>query len=74
MQYPTETIFTSEQKNLIFENMSSGVVLVNENEEITYTNSAFNKIFQITSEKLNGSSFREIFLQNKKNQIGRAHV
>ncbi len=67
MQYPTETIFTSEQKNLIFENMSSGVVLINENEEITYANSAFTKIFQTTSEKLNGSSFREAFLQNKKN-------
>ncbi len=67
MQYPTETIFTSEQKNLIFENMSSGVVLVNENETITYTNSAFANIFQTTSNELNGASFREIFLQNKKN-------
>lgn len=67
MQYPTETMFTSEQKNLIFENMSSGVVLINENEEITYTNSAFAKIFQTTSKEINGVSFREFFLQNKKN-------
>lgn len=68
MEYPSETIFTSEQKELIFENMSDGVMLVNTDGEITYMNSACARILHVNQKDMPGTSFSEIFLQNKKNR------
>lgn len=68
MEFLTDSIFTSEQKNMIFENMSDGILMINENDEITYLNSACAKILQVTADEITGHSFRETFLQNKKNR------
>lgn len=68
MEYLTENIFTSEQKNMIFENMSDGVLLINEQGRITYLNSACADILHVSAEEMTGSSFQETFLQDRKNR------
>jgi PAS domain S-box-containing protein len=61
-------ILSPEQTNLIFDNMSDGVILVDENETISYINSAGASLFHMTQEEALGASFSELFLQNKKNR------
>lgn len=68
MEYMTESIFTSEQQNMIFENMSDGILMINEQGEISYLNSACAHILQVQPEEITGSSFQETFLQNRKNR------
>lgn len=67
MEALAENFFTSEQKNLIFENMSDGVLMIDEEGKISYLNSACAKILQVSAEEVKGTSFRETFLGNKKN-------
>lgn len=60
---------TPSQKNMIFENMSDGVMTVNSAGIITYLNSACMKIFDITNiNEIMGKAFHEIFMSNKKNR------
>lgn len=61
-------ILTSEQKEMIFENISDGVITINTQGQITYVNSACTAIFDMTSEDLLEHSFQDIFLTNKKNK------
>lgn len=59
---------SAPQKDIIFKNMSDGIMTVNEKGEITYVNAALLEIFQIENEeKIIGKSFVNIFLKNKKN-------
>ena len=60
---------TSEQKDMIFENMSDGIMTVDNEGKITYYNSACKKIFDIdTDTDIIGTSFAEQFLSNSKNR------
>lgn len=63
-----KSLLTKEQTDLIFENMSDGVMMVNEEGIITYINSACAHIFHISPEEAIQSSFTELFLQNRKNR------
>ena len=68
MSNPIEGLLTKEQTDLIFNNMSDGVIMVNEEGIITYMNSASAAIFHIDAEDAIQKSFNDIFLQNKKNR------
>lgn len=68
MEFLTDSIFTSEQKNMIFENMSDGILMINENSEVTYLNSACARILHVSADEVTGCSFPETFLQNRKNR------
>lgn len=62
-------IFTSEQKEHIFENMSDGVMLINSAGMITYLNSACENMFELNkNENVTGKFFSDVFLSNKKNR------
>lgn len=59
---------STPQKNMIFKNMSDGIMTVNEKGDITYVNAALLKIFHIEKEEdILGKPFAKIFLKNKKN-------
>lgn len=72
-----QTELTSEQKNaglsslqkdMIFKNMSDGIMTVNEEREITYVNAALLEIFHIEKEEdILGKTFENYFMKNKKN-------
>ena len=68
MSNPIEGLLTKEQTDLIFNNMSDGVIMVNEEGIITYMNSASAAIFHIDAEDAIQKPFNDIFLQNKKNR------
>lgn len=62
-------IISAEQKNMIFENMSDGVITLDSAGRITYCNSACCKILKISAiSDILGQSFPELFLKNKKNR------
>lgn len=63
-----ETLLTTEQQNLIFDNMSDGVMMIDAEGQISYINSACSKIFHLEEEEILQNSFEEFFLQNKKNR------
>lgn len=62
------SILSSQQKEKIFENMSDGIMTVNNKGQITYMNSACERIFGTPLDKLQNQSFEELFLSNKKNK------
>ena len=66
MSNPIEGLLTKEQTDLIFNNMSDGVIMVNEEGIITYMNSASATIFHVNAEEAIQKPFTDIFLQNKK--------
>ena len=68
MSNPIEGLLTKEQTDLIFNNMSDGVIMVNEEGIITYMNSASATIFHVNAEEAIQKPFTDIFLQNKKNR------
>lgn len=68
MSNPIEGLLTKEQTDLIFNNMSDGVIMVNEEGIITYMNSASAAIFHVDAEDAIQKPFNDIFLQNKKNR------
>ena len=59
---------SSYQNERIFENMSDGIMTINQNGSITYMNSACEQIFGITLADLENKSFEDVFLNNKKNK------
>ncbi|MDD7403375.1 MAG: CPBP family glutamic-type intramembrane protease [Butyribacter sp.] len=61
-------VLSSAQKDMVFENMSDGVITVNAAGDITYMNSACETIFNIQIADFENKSFQECFLQNKKNK------
>lgn len=61
-------ILSAHQKEKVFENMSDGIMTVNEKGRITYMNSACEKIFGLPFSELKNQSFEETFLNNKKNR------
>lgn len=67
MSNQNNALLTAEQTELIFENMSDGVMMVNDEGQITYLNSACAKIFHVAPEEVLGHSFSDVFLQNKRN-------
>ena len=69
MSNPLDGLLTKEQTDLVFDNMSDGVIMVNEDGIITYINSACAKIFHISAETAIQRSFAEIFLQNKRKEV-----
>lgn len=48
--------------------MSDGVMMIDEEGNITYLNSACAQIFQVSPENVTGTSFRNTFLTNRKNR------
>lgn len=64
----TQSSLTTEQKEMIFENMSDGIITVNAEGIVTYMNSAFARIFHISVEDVLGKAFKDVFLKNKKNK------
>lgn len=68
MSNPIDGLWTREQTDLVFDNMSDGVIMVNEDGIITYMNSACATIFHISAEETIQKPFEDIFLQNKKNR------
>lgn len=68
MENSTLSFLSSSQKEMVFENMSDGVMTVNEEGCITYMNSACEKIFSLTTADVKDKSFEKYFLQNKKNK------
>lgn len=68
MDITTTPILSSEQKEKIFENMSDGIMTVNNKGQITYMNSACEHIFSTSINELKDKSFEEYFLSNKKNR------
>ena len=66
-QFPAT--ISADQKNMIFENMSDGVITLDSDGTITYCNSASLEILRISSKKdILGQSFKELFMNNKKNR------
>lgn len=66
-QFPAT--ISADQKNMIFENMSDGVITLDSDGTITYCNSASLEILRISSKKdVLGQSFKELFMNNKKNK------
>ena len=60
---------STEQKNMIFENMSDGVITLDSDGTITYCNSASLEILRVsTKSDILGASFKELFMNNKKNK------
>ncbi len=55
---------TSKQKETIFMNMSDGVLLINSNQEITYSNPAAEAMLNLYRE----APVMQDFLFNKKNK------
>lgn len=69
MTTETQLMLTPDQKNIIFENMSDGVMTVDASGAVTYLNSACADIFGIeNTEETSGKSFADSFLSNKKNR------
>lgn len=68
MKHTTSSILSSSQKEMVFENMSDGVMTINETGNITYMNSACERIFGSPVSEIEDKSFEELFLQNKKNR------
>lgn len=60
--------FSPKQKEMIFSNMSDGVMTVDSSGIITYVNSACLKIFhRTTAKELVGKDFQDLFCNNKHN-------
>lgn len=68
LQTKTSDIISNEQKNMIFENMSDGIIMVDADGIISYLNSACAAILQSDGEELIGNAFRNTFLTNRKNK------
>ena len=69
MKPDTQLMLTPDQKNMIFENMSDGVMTVDASGIITYLNSACALIFGITdASTVIGMPFAGCFMTNKKNR------
>lgn len=64
----TASTLSAHQKEKVFENMSDGIMTVNEKGRITYMNSACEKIFDTSLSEMKDKSFEELFLNNKKNR------
>ncbi len=65
----SQLMLTPDQKNMIFENMSDGVMTIDAFGTVTYLNSACASIFEVeNTEKVTGASFADCFLSNKKNR------
>lgn len=60
--------FSARQNERIFENMSDGIMAINQNGQITYMNSACEQIFDTSLANLRQKSFEDAFLGNKKNK------
>ena len=67
MSNPIDGLLTKEQTDLIFENMSDGVLMVNEDGINTYMNSACAKLLHVSAPDVISSSFTDLFMQDKKN-------
>ena len=61
-------ILSQDQKEIVFENMSDGIMMINEEGIITYCNSACEKIFGYPKESITEHSFRYLFLSSRKNR------
>lgn len=59
---------SQDQKDMVFENMSDGVMTIDPSGSISYSNSACEKILNCTKEDLQNHSFSELFLGNRKNK------
>lgn len=69
MATDTQLMLTPDQKNMIFENMSDGVMTVDAEGIITYFNSACANIFGIDNPgNITGTAFASCFMSNKKNR------
>lgn len=67
MSQVDNSVLTSEQKDMIFENMSDGIMTIDKDGNITYYNSACKKIFNIDTDII-GESFADNFMTNRKNR------
>lgn len=68
MENSTLSILSTSQKEMVFENMSDGVMTIDKEGRITYINSACEKIFELSKNDIQDKLFDECFLQNRKNR------
>lgn len=68
MKPAANSALTQEQKDMIFENMSDGIMTIDKDGNITYFNSACKKIFNIDNDDIIGESFKKHFMSNTKNR------
>lgn len=63
-----QEFLSNDQKNMVFENMSDGIITVNAEGNITYLNSACMEILGTGEQEILNRSFSETFLTDKKNK------
>lgn len=68
MDTTSKSILSPAQEKTIFENMSDGIMAVDNRGRIAYMNSACEKIFGTTFAEMEGKPFEKTFLCNKKNR------
>lgn len=68
MSGTVQEFLSNDQKNMVFENMSDGIITVNAEGNITYLNSACMEILEIGKQEILNQSFSDTFLTNKKNR------
>ena len=68
MSQVNNSVLTSEQKDMIFENMSDGIMTIDKDGNITYYNSACKKIFNIDTDII-GESFADNFMTNNVESV-----
>lgn len=64
----TNTIFSSQQKESIFMNMSDGVITLDTNQQITYMNPAGEAIFNLEADNCVGQKIFDCLIQSKYNR------
>lgn len=64
----TDNIFTPEQKQTVFDNMSDGIIMVDADGIISYANTAAADILGISADDMREQAFSEALLSNRKNK------
>ena len=68
MSGTVQEFLSNDQKNMIFENMSDGIITINAEGNVTYLNSACKEILEINEQEILNQSFSDTFLTDKKNK------
>lgn len=68
MSSTVQEFLSGDQKNMVFENMSDGIITVNAEGNITYLNSACMEILETGEQDIVNQSFSETFLSDKRNK------
>ena len=63
MSDTVQEFLSNDQKNMVFENMSDGIITVNAEGNITYLNSACMEILETGEQEILNQSFRNILIR-----------